>query len=74
MTLQVVLNLKMAPSGIKQNYGSARRDEVRDALRESQSCRMRREPILIRACTHKSGFVIDGPLTPDATKLLRSSE
>lgn len=28
----------------------------------------------IRACTHKSGSVIDVRFTPDATKLLRSSE
>jgi hypothetical protein len=29
---------------------------------------------LIGACTHKSGSVIDVRFTPDATKLLRSSE
>jgi hypothetical protein len=28
----------------------------------------------LRACTHKSGSVIDVRVTPDATKLLRSSE
>ena len=28
----------------------------------------------LRACTHKSGSVIDVRFTPDATKLLRSSE